>query len=111
MERMNEKLKAGIEIATVTAEGILFNGRMYTNREVIKKKWFDVARDQGEWKIPIIHIKDYYEAILIISLKYQEISVATWVSLEKRSIQEVDDYHDRLNQLKQLKKNITKQIN
>ncbi|MCG7381754.1 hypothetical protein [Paenibacillus sp. ACRRY] len=108
---MNEKLKAGIEIATVTAEGILFNGRMYTNREVIKKKWFDVARDQGEWKIPIIHIKDYYEAILIISLKYQEISVATWVSLEKRSIQEVDDYHDRLNQLKQLKKNITKQIN
>ncbi|TDL69377.1 hypothetical protein E2R58_09465 [Paenibacillus amylolyticus] len=108
---MKEKLKAGIEIATVTAEGILFDGRMYTNREVIKKQWFDVARDQGEWKIPVVHIKDYHEAILIISLKYQEVSVATWVRLEKRSIQEVDDYHHRLNQLKQLKKNITKQIN
>ncbi|MBE7680084.1 hypothetical protein [Paenibacillus sp. P13VS] len=108
---MKEKLKAGIEIATVTAEGILFDGRMYTNREVIKKQWFDVARDQGEWKIPVVHIKDYHEAILIISLKYQEVSVATLVRLEKRSIQEVDDYHDRLNQLKQLKKNITKQIN
>lgn len=111
MERMNEKLKAGIEIATVTADGILFNGRMYTNREVIKKKWFAVARDQGEWKIPIVHIKDYHEAILIISLKYQEVSVATWVSLEKRNVKDVDDYHDRLNRLKQLKKNIIKQIN
>ncbi|MDM5277415.1 hypothetical protein QUF95_08470 [Paenibacillus silvae] len=108
---MNERLKAGIEIATVTAEGILFDGRMYTNRELIKKKWFDLAREQGEWKIPIVHIKDYREAILIISLKFQEVSVATWVSLEKRNVKDVDDYHDRLNQLKLLKKNITKQIN
>ncbi|KGP77730.1 MULTISPECIES: hypothetical protein [Paenibacillus] len=108
---MNETLKAGIGIATVTAEGILFNGRQYTNREVIKKKWFDEARDQGEWKIPIVHIKDYHDAILIISLKYHEVSVATWVSLEKRNVKDLDDYHDRLNQLKQLKKNITKQIN
>ncbi|KGP81916.1 MULTISPECIES: hypothetical protein [Paenibacillus] len=110
---MNEKLKlkAGIEIATVTANGILFNGRMYTNREVIKKKWFDAARDQGEWKIPIVHIKDYQEAILIISIKFQEVSVATWVSLEKRNVKDVNEYHDRLNQLKQLKKSIRKQIN
>ncbi|MEK4439265.1 hypothetical protein [Paenibacillus sp. FSL K6-2862] len=108
---MNEKLKAGVEIATVTAEGILFDGRMYTNREVIKKKWFDAARDQGEWKIPIVHIKDYHEAILIISLKYQEVSVATWVSIEMRNVKDVGDYHERLTQLKQLKKNIRKHIN
>ena len=108
---MTNHLKADVGIATITAQGILFNDRIYTNRAVIKKKWFDLAREQGEWKIPIVHIKDYREAILIISLKYQEVSVATWVSLEKRNAKDVDDYHDRLNQLKLLKKNITKQIN
>ncbi|MFK0521965.1 MULTISPECIES: hypothetical protein [Paenibacillus] len=108
---MNERLKVGIEIATVTAKGILFDARMYTNREVVKKKWFDLAREQGEWKIPIVHIKDYHEAILIISLKYQEVSVATRVSFEKKNVKEVEAYYDQLNQLKQLKKSITKQIN
>lgn len=44
---MNEKFKfkVGIEIVMVMVNGILFNGRMYINWEVIKKKWFDVVRD------------------------------------------------------------------
>ncbi|MGF9696395.1 hypothetical protein ACMX2M_07110 [Paenibacillus polymyxa] len=107
---MTNHLKADVGIATITAQGILFNGRLYTNREVIKKRWFDMARNQGEWKIPVVHIDNYQEAILIISVKYQEVSVATLVSLEKRNLNYVEEYHHRLKQLKQLRKNITKQI-
>ncbi|WP_405117645.1 hypothetical protein MHB43_17845 [Paenibacillus sp. FSL H8-0317] len=108
---MTSHLKAYVGIATITARGILFNDRIYTNRAVIKKKWFVIARENGEWKIPIIYLQNYHEAIIIISLKHQEVSLATWVNSSDLNLKEVEHYHEQLNKLKMLKKSITKQIN
>ncbi|MEC0125488.1 hypothetical protein [Paenibacillus pabuli] len=108
---MTNHLKADVGIATITAQGILFNDRMYTNRAVIKKKWFVLARVEGEWKIPVIYLQNYHEAIIIISLKHQEVSLATWVNVRDLNLKEVEHYHKKLNQLKELKKNTTEQIN
>ncbi|MGE6663905.1 hypothetical protein [Paenibacillus xylanexedens] len=108
---MTNHLKADVGIATITAQGILFNDRFYTNRAVIKKNWFVLAREEGEWKIPVVYLHNYYEAIIIISLKHQEVSLATWVNVEDLNLKEVEHYHNQLNKLKKLKKNITKQIN
>ncbi|MGM1044514.1 MAG: hypothetical protein ACQEXX_00045 [Bacillota bacterium] len=105
---MTDQLKADIGIATITAQGILFNGKIYTNRSVIKKRWFVLARDEGEWEIPVVHIHDYHEAIIIISLKHQEVSLATWVDIGDMNVKKVEHYHNQLNELKQLKKNIAK---
>ncbi|SLK20812.1 MULTISPECIES: hypothetical protein [unclassified Paenibacillus] len=65
---MTNHLKADVGIATITAQGILFNGRFYTNRAVIKKKWFVLAREEGQWRIPVVYLHNYYEAIIIDQL-------------------------------------------
>ncbi|MGO4731159.1 hypothetical protein [Paenibacillus sp. 2KB_22] len=108
---MTNHIKADVGIATVTAQGIKFNGRLYTNSAVIKKKWFVLAREEGEWKIPVVYLHNYYEAIIIISLKHQEVSLATWFNVRDLNLKEVEHYHKKLNQLKELKKNTTEQIN
>ncbi|KOY16706.1 hypothetical protein AMS66_09900 [Paenibacillus xylanivorans] len=107
---MTNQIKAAIGIATISAQGILFNGRVYTNRAVIKKRWFVLAREEGEWMIPVVYLHNYHEAIIIISLKHQEVSLATWVNVRNLNMNEVEHYHEQLNQLKELKNNITKQI-
>ncbi|KAA8745352.1 hypothetical protein [Paenibacillus sp. UASWS1643] len=108
---MISHLRADIGIATVTAQGIIFNGRLYTNSAVIKKKWFVLAREEGEWKIPVVYLHNYYEAIIIISIKHQEVSLATCVNVRDLNLKEVEHYHKKINQLKELKKNTTEQIN
>ncbi|MBB6021861.1 hypothetical protein HNR77_002956 [Paenibacillus sp. JGP012] len=108
---MTNHLKADVGIATITAQGILFNGRFYTNRAVIKKKWFVLAREEGQWRIPVVYLHNYYEAIIIISLSHQEVSLAMWVNIKNLNLEEVEHYHKELNQLKELKKNLTKEIN
>lgn len=106
MEEMTTShLKAYVGIATITAQGISFNDRIYTNRTVLKKKWFVIAREEGEWKIPIIYLQNYHEAIIIISLKHQEVSLATWVNVRDLNSKEIEHYHKKLNQLKEQKKN------
>lgn len=56
-------------------------------------------------------LHNYYEAIIIISLKHQEVSLAMWVNIEDLNLEEVEHYHKELNKLKELKKNLTKKIN
>lgn len=111
VQGMKNHLKADVGIATITVQGILFNGRIYTNQSVIKKKWFVLAREEGQWKIPVVYLYNYYEAIIIISLIHQEVSLAMCVNIEDLNLQEVEHYHKEINQLKKLKKNITKKIN
>lgn len=39
--------------ATVTSQGIRFNGMLYTSQKSMKQKWFEQARNKGTWKVSI----------------------------------------------------------
>ncbi|GAA0852722.1 hypothetical protein GCM10008915_71520 [Bifidobacterium pullorum subsp. gallinarum] len=43
---MNERVKFGI--ALVTAKGLQFNEKIYTNSQMIKHQWFEHAAKYGE---------------------------------------------------------------
>ncbi|MBB6215103.1 hypothetical protein HNQ80_001192 [Anaerosolibacter carboniphilus] len=40
--------------ATITAQGIRFNGMLYACKQALKEKWFETARNKGTWKISSI---------------------------------------------------------
>ena len=39
--------------ATVTSQGIRFNGMLYASQKSLKQKWFEQARNKGTWKVSI----------------------------------------------------------
>lgn len=39
--------------ATVTLNGIRLQGMFYTSRRGVEERWFDRARQQGTWKVPV----------------------------------------------------------
>lgn len=40
-------------IATVTLQGIKFNGMIYASKQALKDKWFEKARTRGTWKVEV----------------------------------------------------------
>jgi hypothetical protein len=48
--------------ATVTSQGIKFNGMLYGSKQSLKEKWFEKARNRGTWKVSVSYdprIMDY----------------------------------------------------
>lgn len=39
--------------ATVTSQGIRFNGMLYASQKSLKQKWFEQARNKGTWKVSV----------------------------------------------------------
>lgn len=39
--------------ATVTLQGIKFNGMIYASKQSLKEKWFEKARTRGTWKVEV----------------------------------------------------------
>lgn len=39
--------------ATVTSQGIKFNGMLYGSKQSLKEKWFEKARNRGTWKVSV----------------------------------------------------------
>ncbi|OPH56192.1 hypothetical protein BC351_28915 [Paenibacillus ferrarius] len=72
-----------IELAKVTEKGILLKSNYYSCPEAISRKWFEIARKRGEWKIvtvydpndlTCIHIYDDQDWLICNMIYFNEIS-------------------------------------
>jgi len=51
MSKLNLTIILGL--ATVSKNGLEFNGKIYTNATMLKFHWFKTAQIEGQWEIPI----------------------------------------------------------
>lgn len=95
---MNDRVKFGI--ALITAKGLQFNEKIYTNSQMIKHQWFEHAAKYGEWECPIGYFESNLEYIFLFDK--EEMEVATSVELIGTFIDEsvVQAYYEGINNLK-----------
>ncbi|WP_010503542.1 hypothetical protein [Paenibacillus elgii] len=97
MSDENSPIKLGL--ATVSSNGLLFQGKIYSNSNMIKHKWFELAEKQGEWQIPIFYQPLDMSEILLFDL--QSIEVATSIDTSNEISPEMKElYFEALNFLK-----------
>jgi hypothetical protein len=86
-------------LASVTGQGIVLNGNVYSNVRMIKSQWFEAAEKNGEWVIPVLYMPDVPDYLLLYDL--DGVEVASAVEERKEWDNEVvDAYHDAINALK-----------
>lgn len=98
MQRDNNDVLFGL--ATVTGQGILFNDRVYSNTQMIKHQWFELAQKTGSWTIPILFNPAESEHVFILDMGGLEVAS----SLEKGPEVEpviLESYYQALNVLKE----------
>ncbi|OAB30298.1 hypothetical protein PMSD_21210 [Paenibacillus macquariensis subsp. defensor] len=96
-----EMHEVGIGLATITANGMLFSGRMYSNELMIKYQWFEHAKNNGEWQMPIVFRPSEPDHILLLDVEGIEVatSIETNVAIDPDVKQA---YFDSINNLKEL---------
>jgi hypothetical protein len=52
-----------VSLGLVTASGIEFDGLYYSCKTAIYENWFDLAREEGNWKILIVYNSDNNKTI------------------------------------------------
>lgn len=82
---MDSEQKYELGLATVSNRGVLFNGLVYTCANMIKRKWFEQAAIEGEWKVIILY--DPQNLIDILLFDIRSIDVATTVQAYKEDEQ------------------------
>lgn len=94
----NERVKIGL--ALVTAKGLVFNEKIYTNSQMIKYQWFEHAAKFGEWECPVGYSEASPEYIVLFN--HEEMEVATSVeingTLQNEAI--LQAYYEGINNLK-----------
>lgn len=87
-------------IALVTAKGLQFNEKLYTNSQMIRHQWFEHAAKYGEWECPIGYIESNLEFIVLFDK--EEMEVASSIELNGTLIDEnvIQAYYEGINNLK-----------
>lgn len=93
---MDEKVEIGM--ATVSAKGLIFNGRVYTNAAMIKHQWFEHAGKYGEWQCLVGYLLSTPEHIVLFDM--QGVEVATSINNQQHMEATVlETYYDAINNL------------
>jgi hypothetical protein len=99
---MDERIEIGL--ALVSQEGLIFNGKLYSNSMMIKEKWFIKARKQGEWKVPILFDFNTLDEVVVLHLEVaSSIERPIEIQLEVRQV-----YYEALENLKNQLYQLTK---
>jgi hypothetical protein len=98
---MNNKSEVKqLGVAIVTARGLFFEGRFYTNSKMIKNKWFEFAAKDGEWFIPILYQPSNQETLVLLDVDTQEVATTVEANLVSPS-SELDAYYEKMQSLKE----------
>ncbi|BFT72314.1 hypothetical protein [Paenibacillus sp. P36] len=88
-----------LDIAQVTPKGLFFEGKTYTNSNMIKKKWFEHALREGTWQIPILFLRPNLDFLLIFDSGTYVI--ATPVEINQSPPEIINIYQEKLRALKE----------
>jgi hypothetical protein len=96
---MRDQENIQLEFATVTASGLIFQEKVYTNSSMVKYKWFDLAKNHGEWQIPILYRPANSTEIMLFDLQAIEIATSINNNIDINP-EELQNYYDTLRKLK-----------
>lgn len=98
MEKKEPTILQGL--ATVSSCGLEFNGRIYSNANMIRHQWFELAAVQGSWQIPIFYNPERPEELMLFDFITAE--VATSVETKECVCEEIKaTYFEAINSLKE----------
>ena len=98
---MSREKMVEIGMATVSAKGLILNGRIYTNPSMMKHQWFEHAKQFGEWQCPVGYFPNRTDHIVLFNIEGLE--VASCVEHQQNTdIAVLEAYYDALNNLKAL---------
>lgn len=95
---MNESVRVGL--ALVTANGLIFNKKTYTNAQMIKHQWFEHAAEFGEWECPIVYIESNPEYIVLLNREEMELATSIEVNTLIKDEAVLQAYYAGINNLK-----------
>jgi hypothetical protein len=95
---MNDQTNFELGLATVTSNGLHFNGLVYTCAAMVKKKWFEYAAVEGGWKVIILYDPRSLSNILIFEI--ESIDLANSVHLPEET-EETHQYQSGIRVLKE----------
>ncbi|WP_256256456.1 hypothetical protein [Paenibacillus sp. BC26] len=95
----NGKTDVQFGLATVTGKGVVFNDRVYSNTQMIKNQWFELALRTGSWTIPILYNPDEGEHLVLFDTAGLEVasSIEEGPEIEPAIL---ESYYQALNSLK-----------
>ncbi|MFC7680304.1 hypothetical protein [Paenibacillus sp. GCM10028914] len=94
----NERVKFGF--ALVTAEGLKFNDKIFSNSQMIKHQWFEHAAKYGEWECPIGYIESNLEFIVLFNKEEMEVATAVEINGILKDEVVLQAYYEGINNLK-----------
>ncbi|NBD28005.1 hypothetical protein [Paenibacillus glycinis] len=97
-----EDNKSDVEFgfATVTGKGLVFNNKLYSNAQMIKSQWFDLAQRTGSWTIPVLYNPEVEGHLVLLDVGGLEVAS----SIEEQQVIDpviLESYYSALNSLKE----------
>ncbi|GLX68424.1 hypothetical protein MU1_27690 [Paenibacillus glycanilyticus] len=87
-------------MATITAKGLIHNGKAYSNPAMIKYQWFEHAEKFGEWQCPVGYFPENPDHIVLFDA--QGLEVASSIENQQHPDAAVlEAYYDAINNLKE----------
>ncbi|RKP56264.1 hypothetical protein D7Z26_06410 [Cohnella endophytica] len=88
-----------MRLASVTGQGIVLNGNVYSNIQMVKNQWFEAAEKNGEWFIPVLYKPENPDYLLLYDMDGVEVASAVDAheDMDKATI---NAYLDTINDLK-----------
>ncbi|MBB3132247.1 hypothetical protein FHS19_006976 [Paenibacillus rhizosphaerae] len=87
-------------IALVTAKGLQFNEKLYTNSQMIRHQWFEHAAKYGEWECPIGYIESNLEFIVLFDKEEMEVASSIELNGTLKDENVIQAYYEGINNLK-----------
>lgn len=87
-------------LATVTGKGVVFNEKVYSNTQMIKNQWFELAQRTGSWTIPVLYNPEEVDHLVLFDMAGLEVasSVEEMPEIEPLVL---ECYYQALNSLKE----------
>lgn len=95
---LSDNVRVGM--AKITANGLVFNDKIYTNAQMIKYQWFEHAANFGEWQCPIGYIESKPEHIVMFDMEDLEVAISIENNIERPDDEILQAYYDGINNLK-----------
>lgn len=96
MTKKNVRFGLGL----ITAKGLVFNEKTYTNAQMIKYQWFEHASKFGEWECPIGYIESNPEYIVLFNTEEIEVATSIEVNIPIQNEAVLQAYFEGINNLK-----------
>ncbi|MFB9327829.1 TniQ family protein [Paenibacillus aurantiacus] len=95
-----ENIKVEMGMATITAKGLILNGKVYTNAAMIKHQWFEHAEKFGEWQCPVGYFTESPEYIVLFDTKGLEVATSVEHQIAPDATV-LEAYYEAMNKLKE----------